>query len=183
MIMERENGFTLIELLVTIVVISLLLALGVPSFKDFIKKNRLTTQSNALVSSLQLARSEAVKRGTNTVVCASSDQMTCTGSDDWDQGWIVFSDLNLNGVPDVGISDPLCEETEDCILRIGNALSGKNTITTSTASLAFSPNGLAANSGTTVTLTLVSDNCERHQARNILVTPQGHPHVTEQACP
>ena len=84
--MEREKGFTLVELLITIVVISVLLATGVPAFLDFIKNNRLTAQTNELVSAIQLARSEAVKRGTNTIVCASSNGTSCSDNkDDWDK--------------------------------------------------------------------------------------------------
>ena len=181
--MQRENGFTLVELLITIVIVTTLLAMGVPSLKDFLKNNRLGAQSNALVTALQVARSEAVKRGTDTVICASSNQTACTGNGDWDKGWIVFSDLNLNGAPDLGTSAPLCEDTEDCMLRTSGALSGKSKITTSAASLRFLPTGLAANGGVAVTLDLVSDKCERNQARKIQVTLQGHTIVTKQACP
>jgi type IV fimbrial biogenesis protein FimT len=183
MIMNRENGFTLVELLITIVIVTTLLAMGVPSFRDFLKNNRLVAQSNGLVAALQLARSEAVKRSTDTVMCASSNQTTCTGNSDWDKGWIVFSDLNLNGSPDVGAAAPLCEDTEDCMLLTSDALSGGNKITSTAASLRFSPTGLAANGGATVTLNLVSDKCENDQSRKILITLQGHTIVTKQACP
>jgi type IV fimbrial biogenesis protein FimT len=179
--MKRENGFTLVELLITIVIVTTLLAMGVPSLKDFMKNNRLTAQSNAFVTALQVARTEAVKRGADTVICASSNQTACTGAGDWDKGWIVFSDLNLNGTPDLGASAPLCEDTEDCMLRTSGALSGKHTISSTTANLRFLPTGLAANGN--FALNLVTDNCERNQARKIQVTLQGHTIVTKQACP
>lgn len=181
--MERENGFTLVELLISLVVVTVLLAMGVPSFKEFVKNNRLSAQSNGLISALQLARSEAVKRGADTVICASSDQATCTGSADWDKGWIVFSDLNLNGSPDPGGSAPLCEDTEDCMLSTSAGLTGKSKITTSAASLRYLPTGLADNSGATVTINLTADQCEKNQSRKILVTLQGHTIVSKQACP
>jgi len=182
--MERENGFTLIELLISIVIVTTLLAMGVPSFKDFLKNNRLRAQANALVTGLQVARSEAVKRGTDTVICASSNLTSCTGSGDWDKGWIVFSDLNNTGtlgVPDVGSTAPLCEDTEDCMLQTSGALSGKHKITSTAANLRFLPTGLANNGN--FTLNLVADKCERNQARKIQVTLQGHTIVTQQACP
>ena len=48
--MEREKGFTLVELLITIVVVSILLATGVPSVIQMVKNNRVTTQANKLVT-------------------------------------------------------------------------------------------------------------------------------------
>ncbi|MDH3900596.1 MAG: GspH/FimT family pseudopilin, partial [Gammaproteobacteria bacterium] len=74
--MNRQNGVTLVELLLTIVVLTVLLATGVPSFMEFIKNNRLIGQTNDLVVAVQLARNEAIKRGTMTTVCASADQAT-----------------------------------------------------------------------------------------------------------
>ena len=71
--MDKEPGFTLVELLITIVVVTILLAAGVPAFKDFIKNNRVTAQANALAVAIQMGRNEAVKRGVNVVVCASKN--------------------------------------------------------------------------------------------------------------
>ena len=181
--MKRENGFTLVELLISIVIVTTLLAMGIPSFKDFLKNNRLVAQSNGLVAALQLARSEAVKRGTDTVICASSNQTSCTGNGDWDKGWTVFSDIDRNGTHNVGASAPLCEDTEDCMLRTDGALSANTKINTTAASLRFLPTGMASNGGATIALNLVSDNCEHNQARRIQVTLQGHTIVTKQACP
>jgi type IV fimbrial biogenesis protein FimT len=178
--MDKEPGFTLVELLITIVVLTILLAVGVPAFQSFIKNNRVTAQANDLASTIQLARSEALKRGTNVVVCASNDQATCTGKDTWASGWIVFSDLNLNNAPDVGGSDPLCEETEDCIMATRAGLSSGSTLTTNADYVRFFPTGLADNTvacdgqNKTVCFTLQAKNCEKNQARKVTVTPQGH---------
>ena len=51
--MAKTKGFTLIELLITIVVVSVLLAAGVPSLMEFIKNNKLTAQANSLVAAIQ----------------------------------------------------------------------------------------------------------------------------------
>ena len=45
--MDKEPGFTLVELLITIVVVSILLAAGVPAFQSFIKNNRVTARPMA----------------------------------------------------------------------------------------------------------------------------------------
>ena len=189
LIMDKEPGFTLVELLITIVVATILLAAGVPAFQSFIKNNRVTAQTNNLVSALQLARSEALKRGTNVVVCASDDQATCTDDmNTWADGWIVFSDVIINNSPDVGGSDPLCEDTEDCIIATNSGLSAGNTLTSNADKIRFLPTGLADNSVTcegnpkTVCFTLEAKNCEKKQARRVTVTPQGHTLVATVAC-
>jgi type IV fimbrial biogenesis protein FimT len=79
--MNRQRGFTLIELIVALLVLAVLISLAAPSFRTIIQNNRLATGTNGLVSALNLARSEAVKRGgTITVVAASTN---------WNNGWTI----------------------------------------------------------------------------------------------
>ena len=61
--MKVCRGFTLLELMVTIAVLAIIATLGVPSFRELIQNNRVTTQTNELVTALNFARAEAVKRG------------------------------------------------------------------------------------------------------------------------
>jgi type IV fimbrial biogenesis protein FimT len=92
-------GFTLIELMLTIAIAAVVMGLAIPSFNTAIKNNRLTTQANDLVTSLNLARSEAVKRGTRVRLCKSNDGANCVAdgaASNWAQGWIIFTDQNNN---------------------------------------------------------------------------------------
>jgi type IV fimbrial biogenesis protein FimT len=192
--MDKEPGFTLVELLIAMVVVTILLAIGAPAFKDFIKNNRVTSLINGHVSVIQLARSEALKRGTNMVVCASDDQTTCTGKDTWADGWILFSDLNLNNSPDVGTGK--CLDTEDCIMMVRNGLPEGTTLTTDADFVCFLPTGLSGTIATSTSTTctpepglvtavefvLKARNCERNQARQVTITPQGHTLVSTVAC-
>lgn len=83
-----QPGFTLIELLVTIAVLAILIAAAVPSFTSLINANRLSTQANEMVATLQMARSEAVRLNTSVVVCRSTDGATCAAAGRWDR-WIT----------------------------------------------------------------------------------------------
>src|SRR5688572_16029390 len=88
---RRVSGFTLIELMVTIAVASVLLGIAVPSFNQLIVTNRLTAQANEVVSAINFARSEAIKRNTSISFCrtSSATATTCAASAGNWQDWIV----------------------------------------------------------------------------------------------
>ncbi|HYQ91031.1 MAG TPA: prepilin-type N-terminal cleavage/methylation domain-containing protein, partial [Candidatus Competibacteraceae bacterium] len=56
-IANRNVGFTLIELMAIITIAAILLVIGVPSFQETMRNNRVATQANQLISALTLARS------------------------------------------------------------------------------------------------------------------------------
>lgn len=88
--LRRHAGFTLIELLIVVAVLAVLASLAAPSFATFIKNTRLSTASTQLVTDLNLARSEAIKRNTHVLVCARNTAGTdCAASTDWRVGWLV----------------------------------------------------------------------------------------------
>lgn len=99
---RRAAGFTLLELMITVSVAAIVLGLGVPTFADMIRNNRLTTAANDLLRSTQLARSEAVKRQAPVVVCATANSAatppSCNDGDFRD--WIVFVDTDADWVMD-----------------------------------------------------------------------------------
>jgi type IV fimbrial biogenesis protein FimT len=116
--MNKAHGFTLIELLVTIAVGAILLMVAVPNYITFVLNGRMAAQSNDFLSALQLARSEAVKRGVLVSVCKSADGATCTTAGTWAQGWIVFTDASTVGTLD----------GTDFLIRSFPAVSGGSTL-------------------------------------------------------
>jgi type IV fimbrial biogenesis protein FimT len=78
----------MIELLVVISILGILAAIGAPALSNMMKSTRLSSTASALQVSLSLARSEAVKRGSNGRVTVAAN----TTAGVWSNGWTVFVD-------------------------------------------------------------------------------------------
>lgn len=92
----HQNGFTIYELMITMLIVGVVLSFGVPNLTEFAQNSRLTSASNDLHSSFQLARSEAARSKTTITICASANSTdpaaACGGT--FNDGWIIFEDTN-----------------------------------------------------------------------------------------
>lgn len=79
--LNADAGFTLVELLITIVIAAILLAVAVPSFRAYQAGQQVRSAAADLVSALNFARSEAVKRMANVSVAPAGGG--------WVSGWSV----------------------------------------------------------------------------------------------
>ena len=96
----RAGGFTLIELMMTLAIAGILAVLTLPGFTKSLKNNCMTTTTNNLVTSLQLAKSEAVKRRATVRVKAID---ASEANNEWGKaGWRV----TVTG-PDITTSVPI----------------------------------------------------------------------------
>lgn len=128
--MDINKGFTLIELMVTVTIMSILLSVGLPSFQSIIASSRLTSTTNAMVSALQLAKSEAMKQHKTVVIRKKNN--------DWANGWEVFvDDLIDNKIFDAG-------ETILVVTTFDSVNSTIQIVPTYTNYISFSATGRAA---------------------------------------
>ncbi len=176
-----SKGFTLVELMVTVAVGVILLTLAVPGFQDMIRNNRMATQTNEFVTALNLARSEAVKRGVRVTVCKSSNGDDCdTSASGWEQGWMVFADGDNDGV--CTQSGSTCNEE---IISIHAPLAPSATLAGNALVddyISFVPSGFSQTTGGglqvgTVTL------CAASKARQIILSSTGRVRIAEATCP
>ena len=97
--MPNSNGFTLLELLTVLAIISILMAIS-NSFSDIVQRNQITTHAQDLVAAINFTRTVAINNNQRITLCKSdAAQMPrkCThdhGASSWDQGWIIFIDVN-----------------------------------------------------------------------------------------
>lgn len=179
-----ENGLTLIELMIVIILIGIGAALAAPNFSNIIRDTRLTTQANNLLSSLQLARSEAVSRGVRVTIRSKS------GNDGvWDQGWEVFTDWEEDSgygeIPNSNRNISDCSVEKDCLLRIVDELSASSALRSCdkyASSVAFLPTGLPANTCDKVDEPsfVLRDPKGEAQARCVNVSKTGRPYVEKE---
>jgi type IV fimbrial biogenesis protein FimT len=134
--MNKLSGFTLVEMLITVTVAAILLTIGVPSFRYVTNSNRIAAEINGLLGDMQFARAEAIKEGLPVTVCVSTNGATCANANTWQNGWIVFSDVNGSATVDVAT---------DAVLRVQNTFSSTDTFvaTNNVVAVTFNREGYA----------------------------------------
>ena len=141
---QPVKGFTLIEALVVMAVAAILLAVAIPAWSHArAAANAGTVRADLAASLLGAVRHSSIA-GTEVVICPALSSGLCSGSTNWDSGWIVFADINGSRMPDAN-------ETR---LAGSDALPGDVHLRTTTGRtrLIFQPNG--GNAGSNVTFTL-----------------------------
>ena len=165
-------------------VVTLVAALGVPSFMRLLARHAIAAQADELQDAVRLGRNEAMKRSGPVVLCRTDPDNTsrCAGSGGNWQTWLLFTDVGRNGAFTAG----------DGIVRQRIEVSTRMTVTGSAASIRFESTGIAhADVGSTVfTLSPAgagagSAGSDRALQRQVCVNPRGEVAVVagDAACP
>lgn len=161
--------------MITVAVLIILATVALPNLRSTLQNNRMTAQANSFLTAFQLARTEAIKRGSPVSVCPSSDGTNCSG--DWEDGWMVFSDASSLGDTTVSVDE---------VLQIWDDMDGD----TSNAGDApgfvrYAPSGAVDRSaGITfpVTFQLRIPDCTADSQRNLEISPTGRASVSRVSC-
>jgi type IV fimbrial biogenesis protein FimT len=175
-------GFTLVELMIVVAVVAILLSLAAPAFSGMVSSVRLSSASNSLFSSLLLARSEAIKRNSRVVLCKSVTGDACTSTDGWEQGWIVFHDVNNNATLDAGETLLSRESALPGLIR----LTGNSPVVNYVSYTPMGTTSYTSGAFQAGTLTVCIQSAARVEARQIVISSAGRPRTVKtmvEQCP
>lgn len=187
--LDAQSGVTMLELLVVLILLSIVVTLAVPYMGEIIQRNRLAADASLFTVDLAFARSEAIKRRQPVTVCSSVDGQTCVNTDDWSKGWIIFSDLAGDAVPNTTPTGCPQELTtiQDCLLRVRAQLGDGDALrnTTTMSHIVFRPDGTLADVANQTEFLLCAPNrsLARESEYGIRISATGHTAKKRLSCP
>jgi len=158
---RQPKGFTALELIITMAVIAILLTAGVPTFKNYGWNLRMRTAMDMLQTDLNLARGRAISHNIQTVICPATDSNDCSGLSTWQDGWIIFADLN---------GDRHKQPGEHLLRHAGSVALLNISSSAARSNLRFYPNGSAPGSNTSI---LFCDSRGAASAGTLVVSNSG----------
>jgi type IV fimbrial biogenesis protein FimT len=169
--MKREKGFTLIELLTTIGIGAALVAMAVPSMQSVVMNSKQRSGVNELISAMYLARNTAITTNSRVTLCASSNGSACEAVA-WNDGWIVFADLDSDQSVDA----------DEVVLRAGSKADGLDIHSSQFSRfLMYRPSGRVMNASTAnnVGEFSICDGRGPEYVRIVAIDLSGRPRVSE----
>ena len=101
----KIRGFTMIEVLIVIAIAAILATVAVPALQGTVRDFRQKSALSLLVSDLNQARGEAIKRNSRVLLCVrKADGTACAASTSWLGGWLACIDFDNDGACDAATS-------------------------------------------------------------------------------
>ncbi|MGM0632832.1 MAG: GspH/FimT family pseudopilin [Pseudomonadota bacterium] len=160
------RGFTVIELMLVVTIASILLAVGAPAFRDIIERTVVDNRARSVVTAINFARSEAIRRNSPVVLCGSSDGDDCDA--DWSTGWLVFADNNDDADGSAGSVD-----AGDEVLRRYQPPGSDGTVTFTAGLLRYDGMGFSRDSSATRQFVICPESNEDDNAQAIDISLLG----------
>lgn len=167
-------AFTLLELITVLTMLTILVTLAIPSFRAMIQNNQSTSVTNELVSALNLARSEAIKRGISVSVCAATDSTFSACGSNWNNGWLTFTNNN---------EDSNFTDSTEILLKAGQITgSGISITTTPVVGIAtYQSTGFPLSTSNLI-FNISATGCTGNNANTITISPTGRIATSAAAC-
>ncbi|WP_044556018.1 GspH/FimT family pseudopilin [Shewanella piezotolerans] len=156
--LKQDQGFTLIECMVTLVILTILLSVSIPSLSTVYAQVRASLSIKEIKQSIQLARSYAISYGQRVTVCPLTETR-CNSN--WGNNISVFSDS--------GESNHI-DGTDQLLFTIG-PFDSRDFVQYNRRAIRFLPSGLA--SGTNGTLTYCPESLNSQYSAAIIVSQSG----------
>ncbi len=90
----RSKGFTIIELVISIMIISILTTIAVPTMRDWYISNSVRSQTEEIVSLFDQARSYAMENSRVAFLSGTQDEGGLASSDTWNNEIVVYNSQN-----------------------------------------------------------------------------------------
>ncbi len=167
---KAQAGFTLVEFMVVALIVAVLATLAAPAFQSLLASNRVSAIAGEFLTTLNFARSEAVKRGVRVTVCVKEDDTKCATSGTWAKGWIVFTDGGTAATVD----------GTDLILRTRAALPGSVTMTGNqdvALYVSYLPSGLSRMASGAMQAGTLGIRTSGDPGRDVIIAVTGRPRI------
>ena len=174
---NTQAGYTLIELMVVVVMVAVLASIVGPGFQDSLARNKRQSAMEETLNMLRKARGEAATESAFAVACASANGTTCSETNSWETGHIVFLDNGAAG----GTAGDASRQTNEPLLRVRGAAPAGVTVRAvnfedvadKEGILVFSPQGRPNDNGTFQ----ICDNFGAAEAKAVILNLSGQPRI------
>ncbi|HZW59636.1 MAG TPA: GspH/FimT family pseudopilin [Woeseiaceae bacterium] len=162
---QHARGYSLYELLMTLLLVSVILSVGLPSLRSVVASQRLRTEVDRLFHAAHLARQTSIVRRRAVTICASRDASTCDTGGDWSGGWILFVDDDRDRPPQRDAGE---------LLLAARHVDPRLEVRANRRAFTFRTTELRATNGTIV----LCDRGGAAAARALVISYSGRPRVT-----